>query len=99
MTHEFTATRIVTKGNLLFPDTIIVDLAKTLLVFKKRNWYAIGYQEVSVKFKNIVSFELITRSEWVFFSDISIQTIDGNEILANGFLKKDAFAIKKFVGF
>lgn len=99
MIKTFTATRVLTKGNLLFRDKVIVDTTAQKLTYRKRNPIGIGQTDIVLYFKDIVSFQIITRLELLLFCNISIETKGGKEIIANGFLIKDAKEIKQEVGF
>lgn len=99
MKKTFNAIRVITKGNLLFRDKIIIDTDERKLTYWKRNSIGIGHSETVVYFNDIVSFKLITRLELLLFCNIRIETKGGREIEANGFLIKDAKEIKHEVGF
>ncbi len=99
MKKTFNAIRVITKGNLLFRDKIILDTDERKLTYWKRNPIGIGHSEIVVYFNDIISFRLITRLELLLFCNISIETKGGKEIEANGFLIKDAKEIKQEVGF
>jgi len=93
---KFTSTRI-SKGNLVFRDKILIDTKKKLLSFWKRNWYGIGYQEISIRFKDVISLDIVTRKEWLLFCDIKIITRSGDNITGNGFSIKDVKRIKRIL--
>ena len=99
MKKTFSAIRFLTRGNLLFSDKLIVDTTLTLLTYKKRNFYGIGHDEIILRFKDIISYRIVSRIELLLFCDIEIETRGGRIIKANGFWKKDAEEIQKLIGF
>ncbi len=98
MTKTYTASRL-TSGNLLFRDKIIVDLTAEKVTYWKRNPFGIGHEEITINFTDISCVNVKTNMQYFFFSNISIETRGGNEILANGFYEGDAKEIKKLIGF
>lgn len=99
MIKTFTATRVLTKGNLLFRDKIIVDTTAQKLTYRKRNPIGIGQTDIVLYFKDIVSFQIITRLEFLLFCNIRIETIGGRQLIANGFTIKDAKEIQTDIGY
>ncbi len=98
MIKTFNAVR-GTSGNLFFRDKITVDTRHRILKYHKRNPIGIGHNEISIKFHQIASFQLVTRLEWLFFCGINIETYGGGSLLATGFSINDAKEIKRIVGF
>jgi hypothetical protein len=99
MKKTYKAIRLITKGNLLFRDKLMIDTTLNKLTYWKRNIYGIGHDEIILNFRDIISFRIISRIELFLFCDIEIETRGGRIITANGFLKKDVNEIKGYIGF
>ena len=99
MKKTYSAIRLLTKGNLLFRDKLLIDTALNQLTYWKINFHGIGHDEIIMNFSNIISFRIISRIELLLFCDIEIETRGGRIITANGFLKKDVKEIKGLIGF
>ena len=99
MRKTYTAIRIITKGNLLFRDKLIIDTMHNSLSYWKRNFYGIGHDEITINFSDIISFRIKSRIELFIFCNIEIETRGGRIINVNGFLKKDVKEIKGLIGF
>ncbi len=94
---EFCATRVITKGNLVFRDKIRINVESRTIQFCKRNWYGIGHTETNLNFSQVASIQTISNKEWLFFCDISIETVGGLKIITNGFTLKDCASIKNLI--
>lgn len=97
MIVTFTANRLFSKGNLLFPNKIIIDTSKRCLSFYKRNNIGIGYFETSIFSKDITTISVHHRNEFLMYSTVYIESKGGLIIQANGFDPKDAVEIKNII--
>lgn len=96
MEHIFVASR-TTSGNLLFRDKIIINTTKQTVSFFKRNLLGIGYEIITVRFRDISSVRVISRNEWLYFCSFIIETIGGQILHGNGFSEKDVLHIKTLI--
>jgi len=83
---EFVACRISSKQNVLFPDKISIDRLK--ITFYKGE--LIGYKSIVILRRNIAS---VCINENILFSDIIVSSKGGQQIIAKGFNKPDAYEI------
>jgi len=97
MIKTFTANRLFSKGNLLFPNKIIIDTSKRSLTFYKRNITGIGYFETTIFSKDITTLSIHHRNEIMLYSTVYIESKGGLIIQANGFDPKDADEIKNIM--
>lgn len=88
--HKFSAVRISQKDNVVFPDRLTIDNEK--VVFYKGK--LIGYDTTSIMRESIGG---VSISAHILFADIVIETAGGQRIVAEGFSKPDARAIKKLL--
>jgi hypothetical protein len=79
----FTANRISSNGNTLFPDRIEIDAANVTYY----KGYVFGYQSTVIARSNIASVSIGTG---VFFADVIIASKGGQRIVAGGFKKSEA---------
>jgi hypothetical protein len=97
MIYKYKAVPFITKGNLLFPDTIVIDTTQLVLYFHRRENNIISTTQSSIPFKSIAEVRLLHRNEWFFFSGIEIETYGGKIISASGFKSKEAKELKDFL--
>ena len=86
----FTASRISSDDNVLYPDVLQID--KTMVVYCK--WAVIGYQAKTIRRRNIASVSIRVR---LFFADIIISTTGDDYVIARGFTRSDANKIIKIL--
>ena len=79
----FTASRISTNHNLLFPDRLEIDDDKVIY----HKGYLIGYQSTTIQRQNISSVRINT---YILFADIIIESSGGRKIVIEGLTKRDA---------
>jgi len=79
----FTANRISSKRNVLFPDRITINDRN--VIYEKGE--IIGHKRMIINRENISSVYL---NENIFFAEIVIESRGGQKIVANGFSKSDA---------
>lgn len=79
----FTAKRVSSNLNVLFPDILEID-NYTVSYYKG---YVFGYKTTVIARQNIASVSL---DEGLFFSDVIISSNGGERIVAHGFSKSDA---------
>jgi hypothetical protein len=82
----FTAKRISSNNNTLFPDRLEID---TINVTYYKG-YVFGYKSIVMARCNIAS---VSVGAGIFFADVYIESRGGQRIEANGFKKSDAKAI------
>jgi hypothetical protein len=82
----FTASRISSDENTLFPDRIEIDPIK--VTYYKGAVF--GYQSTVIEKHNIAS---VSINIGIFFADVVIETYGGQRVVANGFKKSDAKTI------
>jgi hypothetical protein len=82
----YTAKRISSNNNTLFPDKLEID-AMNVTYYKG---YVFGYKSMIVARCNIAS---VSAGTGIFFADVYIESIGGQQIVASGFKKSDAKAI------
>ena len=97
MRKVYKAIPIITKGNLIFRDKIIIDTVRRTVSYWKRNYYFIGYRKVTLSIRNIASVSIHQNNELLYFSNIRIETVGGKVIVASGFLPKDTSRIKHLI--
>lgn len=95
----YVANRLFSKGNLLFPNKVIVDTANKTFSFYKRNSIGIGYQEMTIRFKDIVSVGVHQRNEILIYSSIIIESKGGKILEINGLNPNDVNEIKTIIEF
>jgi hypothetical protein len=83
MSVTFTAQRISSKQNILFPDKITIEKSK-VTYFKGE---LIGYRSWVIFKSNIASIFIAKN---ILFSNIVIESKGGQAIVAKGFSKADA---------
>lgn len=79
----FTANRISSDSNVLYPDILDIDAYK--VVYYKG--YVLGYKTIVILRQNIASVSL---SGGVFFADVVIASKGGEIIRARGFSRTNA---------
>ena len=89
MSKRFQACRISRKGNVLFPDELIID--NRAVTYRK--FRIIGCDTTRVKLDSIASVS-IRRN--ILFADIIIETRGGGRIIAEGFSFFDAERIVSY---
>jgi len=82
----FTASRISSNQNVLFPD--ILEIGNAAVSYYKG--YVFGYKMTTISIQNIASVSL---SEGLFFTDVIISSKGGEQIITHGFTKSDAIRI------
>jgi hypothetical protein len=82
----FTASRISSDDNTLFPDKIEVDPMK--VTYYKGAVF--GYQSTVIERRNIAS---VSVGSGIFFADVMIETYGGQRVVASGFKKSEAKTI------
>jgi hypothetical protein len=82
----FTASRLSSNDNTLYPDKIEID-ATNITYYKG---YVFGYKSTIIARSNIASVSIGTG---IFFADVIIESTGGKRIEARGFKKRDARAI------
>lgn len=97
MIYKYTAIPVITKGNLIFPDTIIIDTQFRRLQYIKRSLNVFSKTLSSVPFKSIAEVRLHHRNEYLLFSTICIETYGGRVIKASGFKPEDSKEIKHYL--
>lgn len=89
MARHFQTCRISWKGNVLFPDELIIDnRAVTYCKFR-----IIGCDTTRVKLDSIAS---VSMRKNILFADIIIETRGGGRIIAEGFSFFDAERIVSY---
>lgn len=88
--HSFSAVRISKSDNIVFPDKLIVDDEK--VVFYKGK--LIGYDSTTIVRENIGGVSIQAE---ILFADVVIETTGGQQIVAEGFSKRDAKKIQKLL--
>lgn len=88
--QTFTASRISSDDNVLYPDVLQID--KDLVIYSK--WHVVGYRAKAVRRRNIASVSVRAH---IFFSDVVISTTGDDYIVARGFTKSDAIKIVKIL--
>ena len=84
----YTASRVSSDSNLLYPDILDVDVAK--VVFYKGCVF--GYTTIVIPRCNIAS---VSMNSGIFFADVKIASKGGEDIVARGFKKSVAKEILK----
>lgn len=87
----------MSKGNLFFPNKLIIDTERKELTFFKRNITGIGYFKSTMKFRDVVSISIHHRNEILLYSTILIESKGGLIIQANGFNPQDVEEIKNLI--
>jgi len=98
MIIQYSAIPVITAGNLLFRDKVIIDTSQQILTYKKRSINIVGYTSRVIRFRDITEIQLIHRRELLYFSRINIITIGGSVITVSGLKPADAKEIKLIVG-
>ena len=83
--YEFTACRVSDGGNVVFPDKIIIDTIRKVVIHRKPR--IIGCKETKIRFEAIGS---VTVNKHILFADIIIESNGGQMIRACGFTRDDA---------
>lgn len=83
--YTFTASRISGTENIIFPDQIIIDTSKKIVIHRKPR--LIGGKETKIKFSSIAS---ASCDKHILFADVYIETHGGREIVISGFAIDDA---------
>ncbi len=83
--YEFTASRVSGDGNAIFPDKIIIDTYREVVIHRKTR--VIGYKETKIRFGAIGS---VTVNKHLLFADVIIESNGGQVIRACGFTRSDA---------
>ena len=91
MEKTFTANRISKKGNILFPDELIIDTDEECVTFRK--YKIIGCLKTKIPFSSITCVSIRKN---ILFADILIETKGGKEIVAEGFSHYDAERIANY---
>jgi len=86
----YTASRISSNDNTLFPDKLEVDTEN--VIYYKGSVF--GYKTMIIARRNIAS---VSAGSGVFFADVRIESIGGHRIIASGFKKSDVRAIVSFL--
>lgn len=81
--RTFTASRISSGDNVVFPDKIEID-AKRVIYYKGT---LVGYRSTVIQRRKIASVRV---GAGLLFSDIIIESAGGGVIIARGFAKSDA---------
>ena len=79
----FTASRISSNNNTLFPDRIEID-EHNIIYYKG---YVFGYQSTVIAHNNVAS---VSVGAGIFFADVIICSNGGQRIVASGFTKSVA---------
>lgn len=79
----FTASRISSNQNVLFPDILEIDNA-AVSYYKG---YVFGYKAITIARQNVASVSL---DRGLFFTNVIISSKGGERIVAHGFGKSDA---------
>ncbi|MCL2073468.1 MAG: hypothetical protein FWH18_06095 [Marinilabiliaceae bacterium] len=88
--RAFTASRISTNENTLYPDRLEIDNVKVTYY----KGYVFGYKTTIITRKNIAS---VSAGAGLFFANIAIESLGGHKILACGFKKSDAKEIVRIL--
>ena len=91
MIEKIKACRISQKGNILFPDELIIDTRAECVTYRK--FRIIGCDSTRVKFDSIAS---VSMRKNILFADIIIETRGGGRIIAEGFSFFDAERIVSY---
>lgn len=91
MIEKIQACRISQKGNILFPDELIIDTRAECVTYRK--FRIIGCDSTRVKFDSIAS---VSMRKNILFADIIIETRGGGRIIAEGFSFFDAERIVSY---
>ena len=83
MSYHFSACRVSSKDNTIFPDQIIIDDD----VVKYRKSRLIGYKTTKIGIDDIAS---VSVNVGILFADVIIETKGGRKIRAHGFTRSDA---------
>jgi len=86
----FTASRISSDDNTLYPDKIEIDPMK--VTYYKGAVF--GYQSTVIARENIASVYI---GAGIFFADVVIESYGGYRVVARGFKKSDARTIVNFL--
>ena len=86
----FTASRISSNDNTLFPDRIEID--EYNVTYYKGNVF--GYQSTVIAHSNIAS---VSVGAGIFFADVIICSNGGQRIVASGFTKSKAKEIVRLL--
>lgn len=92
MSKRFQAYRISQKGNILFPDELIIDTEDECVTYRK--FRIIGCDTTRVNFSSIAS---VSVRKNILFADIIIETRGGGRIIAEGFSFSDANDIASYL--
>ena len=88
--QTFTAHRISSDDNVLYPDVIRIDESN---VYYSKG-YIVGYKTVTIPRSAIAAVSL---SAGLFFADVTIYSSGNKAIVAKGFSKKDARLITEIL--
>lgn len=93
MEYHFTASRVSGESNAVFPNELIIDDCKKVVIYRKPR--LIGCQEMKVRFAAIGS---VSVDKHLLFADVIIETNGGRIIKAKGFSRYDAEEIADLLG-
>lgn len=88
--YTFIASRTSSDQNILYPDMLEID-AFNVIYYKG---YVFGYSTIVIARHNIASVSL---NSGLFFADIIISSIGGEQIIARGFKKSKAKEILRIL--
>lgn len=94
MIYKYTAIPFITRGNVLFPVSIVIDTVQQVLYCYKRENNIISTTHNSIPLKSIAGVRLYHRNELFLFSAIEIETYGGNKLRVSGLLAKEAKELK-----
>lgn len=86
----FTASRVSSGENTVFPDKLEIDAVK--VVYYKGT--LIGYRSTVLALNHIASVHIVSR---IFFADVVIETVGGRRVVATGLTKSDARSIVSLI--
>ena len=86
----FTASRISSDDNAVFPDKLEID-PMSVTYYKGA---VFGYQSTVIARQNIAS---VYVGAGIFFADVVIETYGGRRVVASGFKKSEARTIVSFL--
>lgn len=91
MEYEFSSA-ITRGGNAFTPEKIIIT--DSLIVWKKRNKFLIGFDSISIPISSISSVEIDQK---IWGADITIYSLGSGKIVAKNFTGSDAKKIKALI--
>ena len=94
MIIQYSAIPVITEGNLLFRDKIIINTSQRIVSYRKRSINIIGYTLRTLRFKDIAEVQLIHRREFFIFSRVNIITFGGSVVTISGLKPADAKNVK-----